>query len=224
MNNKVKLINELIYESGENADSFVFVTDTHNISNVMKSPLLINYIIKNTYIQKVIHGGDIIGTWNKSTKELNENGVKEDMMRQLKFVNYTIPYAKLYTTRGNHDFGSRGGTGISYGIDGLSTHNIFMNKLNPENNIISNDEDSTANYFYFDNNKQLTRYVFFDTSDITDSEGNSSYGVRTVQIHWIAEKAILTTPENYNLIFILHIPVERNASSDNSFQSVTNVA
>ena len=222
--NRIKAINDAIFNSGEDADSFIFVTDTHNIANAMKSPALIEYILKNTYVDKVIHGGDIVGTYARSSKESNTEGIKHDLDRQLQFVKSSILYGKLYTTRGNHDISSYGDSSVRYWLDAANVHNLFMNKMNPQKEIISNIDDKDANYFYFDNDNQRIRYIVLDTSDYTDSAGTNNYGVSSTQIHWIAEQAVLTTPNGYNIIIILHIPVVRNASSDESYNSVTNVA
>ena len=223
LNEKSEEINEAIINAGDSSDSFVFVTDTHNVSNEMRSPALIKYLLSKTLVNKVIHGGDVIGTYNKSSYSANKIGVKKDLEGMFRFVENINPLGKLLTVRGNHDVCSYGTAATVYGLTNGVVRSMFMDKFNPSKDIVLNEADEAGSYFYYDNNRSRIRYIVFDTTDTTSSSGETIQGVGNVQMKWIITQAINTVPAGYNLVFVVHIPVVQNAASDSSWTPYGNV-
>lgn len=213
--NRVKYINDLIFDSEQNYDGFVFVADTHNTVDAMKSPSLIEYILRKSYIESVVHGGDFTNGPLSGTASEQEAAIKLSLKLQTQFTEAITPYGSVCTLHGNHDIHLS-----NYGLSKYSVHNIIMNKLNNRNGVISRPKDTVANYFYYDNEFQSIRYVAFDTTDRTSGTSNQ---VSSVQMKWIIDNAIQTVPEGYNVVFLVHIPVVHNATSDDSYLPFANV-
>lgn len=181
--------------------SFIFITDTHVISNKMQSPYLIRRILNNTSIKTVIWGGDAINS--------HSNDIDMQWKKQLVFDSVFNGACQLYKVRGNHDFSVLGNDNT----DGFS----FSNKKSAEyllknipSNVHRNFNDSEACYYYFDDEARRVRYIIFDSSDSVSNVANIHGNVtnmRDIQLQWIADSAIATTANGYGIIFISHIPI-----------------
>lgn len=196
---KVDLVNKTDIDGG----SFIFITDTHGTSNCWNSPQQIRYILQNTPIDKVIWGGDAISAygdnieqqweWHCNTFDANLKGC-----------------GNLYKVRGNHDFTIRTSENSDEGRT-LSQHQTFQYLFkDAPAGIVKNAEDPDGCYYYFEDDKSKIRYIIIDTDDSV-SEGNVPWGVwngvHDVQLNWIANTAILNTPDNYGIIIVSHIPI-----------------
>ena len=89
------------------------------------------------------------------------------------FVENINPLGTLLTVRGNHDVSSYGTGAAIYGLTNGVVRSMFMDKFNPSRNIVLNENDKEGNYFYYDNNRSRIRYIFFDTTDTTNSKGET---------------------------------------------------
>lgn len=182
--------------------SFVFITDTHVRTNEMHSPQLIKYVLDNSSIHTVIWGGDAV-----NPKELD---IDEQWKIQLRFDSVLNKSCHLYKVRGNHDFSVV--KNIKY-PKGLSYSNEKAAELllkNCPSNIHRNIIDPGACYYFFDDTSNKVRYIVLDTTDSVPSRDNG-YGnvpfVHNSQLQWIADSAVSTTPHEYGLVFISHIPI-----------------
>lgn len=93
---KELLINNAITKSMGNYSAFVFFTDAHWGDNQKNSPLLINHIIKNTHINDVIFGGDVVTTYFNIPNDAIILG--DDFRRAFDKLN-----CNKYFLFGNHD-------------------------------------------------------------------------------------------------------------------------
>lgn len=201
-----------IGEKSRKGTSFVFITDTHVKSNQMHSPKLIKYVLDKTNIHTVIWGGDAIMQYGGT--------IEEQWKVHLRFDSIFNKTCNFYKVRGNHDFSI------------LSKKNGFPDKLllsneeaarlllrNCPSDLHRNVRDSGACYYFFDNKDNKVRFIILDTTDSVPSKVRSWGNVPSVhdsQLQWIADSAVSTTPEGYDLIFVSHIPIPNKNSNKKS--------
>ena len=196
---KVDLVNKTDIDGG----SFIFITDTHGTSNTWNSPQQIKYILQNTPIDKVIWGGDAISAYGDNIEQQWEWHCNA-------FDANIKGYGNLYKVRGNHDFTIKE-SGDSEGGRTLSQHQTFQYLFkDAPNSIVRNADDPDGCYYYFDDDNSHIRFIILDTDDSVN-EGNVPWGVNNgvhdIQLDWIANTAILNTPDNYGIIIVSHIPI-----------------
>lgn len=192
----------LIKKDSKKCASFIYVTDTHVNSNGMHSPLLIRHLLDNTDVKTVIWGGDAISTYG--------DNIDEQWEKQLQFDSILNGACNIYKVRGNHDFMTtiRKGQDEGYTYSNEKTAELLM-KGCPAN-IHRNATDKGGCYYYFDDEKQRIRFIILDTNDSVTSENiprGNIVGVHNRQLQWVADSALSTTPEEYGLIFVSHIPI-----------------
>lgn len=128
---------------GAHGDSFIFITDTHVNRNKMYSPILIEYIAKNTSVGKVINGGDILD---------NESSASNAMYKLLLWRN-AMANIKEYRVMGNHDLNRSGQLDpTAY----LTEDNWYGLMVKPFEEDVSADQKS---YFCVDNEVQKVRLI-----------------------------------------------------------------
>lgn len=197
---------------------FGFITDTHPMDKYsVNSGKIYKYIASRTPLQKIFFGGDIgpsdATCYGYGTSALD--GLAKSIIQQTERLYAPCREAgcSIYIARGNHDFASSKDKGATtFDENGFiatreaTRHMVFAYA----ENIVNDLNNPKSNYYYFDNKAEKIRYVFLDTSDSVDSYGggsgsNVTIGVSDTQIKWIAEEAVLTTPEDYKLIFVGHV-------------------
>lgn len=210
---KVNLINSIDIDGG----AFIFITDTHVTSNCLNSPQQIKYILQNTSIDKVIWGGDAISAYG--------DNIEQQWEWHCNAFDVNIKgFGDFYKVRGNHDFTIRQSEGSESGRT-LSQHQSFQYLFNDvPNGIVRNVEDPDGCYYYFDDDNSKVRFIVLDTEDSV-SDGNVPWGVwngvHNVQLGWIANTAIATTPDYYGIVLISHIPITDTTSA--YYNTYTNV-
>lgn len=200
LNGKIGTIKE---KSREGA-AFVFITDTHVKSNEMHSPQLVKYVLDQTSIHTVIWGGDAMMQYGGT--------IDEQWKLQQSFDSILEGACDYYKVRGNHDFSilSKDRSIEKLLLSNEESANLLFD--NAPSVIHRNMKDSGGCYYYFDNTESKLRFVIFDTTDSVPSKvrlwGNIPY-VHDKQLQWIADSAISTTPQGYDLIFVSHIPIPK---------------
>lgn len=192
-----------INSEGNNVASFIFITDTHVQTNRMQAPLLIKHLLEHTKIKNVIWGGDAIGAYGTVAD------IETQWKRHALYDSLISQSGYLYKIRGNHDFtikeSSQSNKGVTYSQQ--KTAQLLLDG-HPQN-IVLNSSDAGACYYYFDDKDNKLRFIVFDTTDSV-REGNVAwgtiYGVHDVQLQWVADSAIATTPKGYGIIFLSHVP------------------
>ena len=223
INERTKKIYTAINDMGQ-GDVFGFITDTHPMmrSNVYSGKIFRN-LCGHLPINKVLFGGDIGPSRNSS---YGQSATADDAIRMAQTENYERLYspllgvANIYNARGNHDFVSSTKNSPSEGYDfvnsrtlsRIATRQYMLNSNCTE--IISDGDRNDANYFYFDNKIQKIRYIVMDTCDWTDyNTGYSSIRmyVSDAHIEWFVEDALMTTPGDYKIIVMSHVPLAQCA-------------
>lgn len=219
LQNKILKFENIRLKGGMQNDAFVFVTDTHvarNKQHGSHSIQLIDYIIRNTTINKVINGGDIQGHWTEEFNDLVKEATENN-----KWASAANKHgADYFGCRGNHDF-----TAMTY--DGQAVHfhdgfsiaaiwNYFIGQYAGVNDkIVFNDADVVKDeiYFYYDNNASKIRYICIDAMYTTNS-GDVGYGkFSKIQSDWIYD-SIVEAPEGFSIVFITHIPPISTATEE----------
>ena len=99
-------------------------------------------------------------------------------------------------------------------IDAQTSYFMIMEDAIRSGDIV-NPSGVTGCYYYFDRPDAKLRVICLDTCD-TDygyyGISNVSYGVTDEQLGWLGNEALLTTPLDYSIIVIFHIPITKNAS------------
>jgi len=197
------------------ADGFWFITDLHITANRRQSgKALAALTSKVPSIRKTFCGGDLPEAFS-SRFESSKAG-----------VDYAVDYYRLfwvepiefsgqlvYTAKGNHDFtiryDSKTEDGFTYG--GEAARNIIMGSKGCQAaNVVTNKDDPTACYYYFDNDAAKIRYIVVDTTDSIDPKRNYwavVYGMHETQLRWLADKAVSTIPFGYSAVVVNHIPL-----------------
>lgn len=200
------------------SDAFTFITDVHYPHVSGNGFRIIRQILDSTPIDKAICGGDIDG------RDANEFGEEVEVLDAI--VKTRILYDKdcslvrgsgkpLFAVRGNHDyslsltgFDSAQSGNYCWFADWASTRNIFMNDME-QYDIVTDPNSNKSVYFYKDYPSRKLRYIYVDTVDTNQKYGDNNnsqiIGISDSQIQWIVEQAVMTAPQDYDLIFISHI-------------------
>lgn len=186
--------------TGDNGDTFVFVTDTHNqpgLRNNQESPKLISNICKGSNLKKVIFGGDMIYAYG------SEQDMYEQMWIQIQaYKQWVSPWADVYNVIGNHDIKiTEESTGTVYQLPNSQVYEAMF--TDQENRIIQNESDILGMYYYFDNTKRKIRYVCL----------NSEQSDKTAQVAWLTN-IMSAAPQDYHFVIVCHVPMISEQSAD----------
>ena len=171
-------------------DSFVFITDTHWNQNTKKSPALIKNILKNTHINKIIFGGDVL-TLHETKAAALEVG-----RNFFKYFNGT----KIYPILGNHDVNNNS---PQYGSDSyLSYPEVYSYMYKQIENDVSdlpkyyetNGDVNRNFYYYIDNDLQKIRYIIIN---------NARARIGSVQKSWLQSK-ISELNQDWTVLVLTH--------------------
>jgi len=198
------------------SDGFWFVTDLHVKHNACQSGGLLSELVRASSLNKVICGGDIPVafaddfTSDKEAVDFAINAYREKWVAPIRENG-----GKIYTAKGNHDFTVRHSikptenrkAGFTY--DGKTARKIIMVDCT-ERDVMTNAADPTACYYYFDNTSAKIRYIVADSSD-SERAGDIAWGLvqemHETQLSWLASEAFATTPDDYSIVVVHHIPV-----------------
>lgn len=150
LSEKEDLANDVIYRAGKDQASFVFFTDAHWGQNSHRSPALIQHIINNTPITRVIFGGDVITTSTSTIEEALEIG--RSFERSFSFLGNN-----LFCLYGNHDNNSDGQ--VDQSELHLTEQQVYSFLQSQMDNVNYWDYYN----YYFDDTISKTRYVCLDT-------------------------------------------------------------
>ena len=137
LDKKIREVNETIDALGEGTDSFIFITDQHLDGSEEHSAAIINYITRNSSVNKVLFGGDILQGSSHDTELLEAY--------RAAFDNDVL----VMPTRGNHD-----ATG------NLTTSAYYDIMISP---LKGSADVSDQLYYCYDNTIQKIRYIITDS-------------------------------------------------------------
>ena len=208
MTSKYNEINTLM-ESITDGDAFIFITDTHWGDNVQVSPNIINHIKKNTNVQKVIFGGDVVRAFGTKDK------IKEDVYGFNSEVKDYIDSRNYFPTIGNHDFtikferSADDQTGYTYGVP--FAYNSSVKPLESYVSLINQ-----KMFYYFDNPVQKVRYIMVNTEEEVNY-GDNPWGVGAhitqQQLDWLTNDALNVPSDDWHVVTIGHVPIHPYAPS-----------
>ena len=200
---------------GDCPSSFFFLTDPHVKWNRKMSGRIVAELIRRTGIRIVLCGGDLVEAFgadyptDKGAIDYAISVYREHWVRPIRSAG-----GRLYTAKGNHDFTVRHAPGADaksatgYTMDGLAARKFIRDEFT-EGGIVSNADDPSACYYYFDDTAAKTRFIVADTTD-SEAPGMTAWGVRSgmhdSQLRWLAERALGTTPAGYGIVAMHHIP------------------
>ena len=174
---KAATIRKAMETAGRNKSAFLWYTDAHWLTNSKKSPELLKYLIKNTPINKVNFGGDII---NDPSSFTHEN------------IAYAYEWRKLiadlsnhHSVYGNHDVNHRT-TDVS-----KMAYTYMLAPEETSNMVVGGDS-----YYYIDNPSEKTRYLYL--SYLTNSHTDM-----VAQGEFIVE-ALKSVPQGWHIVAIAH--------------------
>ena len=208
MTSKYNEINTLM-ESITDGDAFIFITDTHWKDNVQLSPNLIDHIRKNTNVQKVIFGGDVVRAFGTKDK------IKEDIYGFNSEVKDYVDSRNYFPTIGNHDFtikyinSADDQTGYTYGVP--FAYNSSVKPLESYASLINQ-----KMFYYFDNPVQKVRYIMVNTEEEVNY-GDNPWGVGAhitqQQLDWLTNDALNVPSDDWHVVTIGHVPIHPYAPS-----------
>lgn len=195
IDNKISEIRDNMSLFGRNSFTFAFMTDPHWGSNNKQSPVLLNYIMKNTSVNNVICGGDII-----------LEGLKDDMIAMMtdcinafRYYGITFP-----VTCGNHDRNWNQYGGQREHPERKFTDDevwALMEAQYDKYEMVYYTE--TGFNFYIDYPEANTRVIFIDTGDSELNESTGNYGIVWDDYETFAD--VLMDSGDKNIIVIPHV-------------------
>lgn len=201
MTEKNALVNSKM-DSISNCLAFVFFTDTHIGSNKLKSPKMIDSILKYTSIKDVICGGDVISAYGDHNR----------IVRDCEIYKESYGFAKPYYVRGNHDNYVKITEDATTGI--IEHNSMVINRfIRPYHDDIVIENGKT--YYYFDRPLNKVRFISIDTNEIisettgTSGEFQPSYSITQEQIDWFVN-TLKNTPNGYKIVLLSHSPINSN--------------
>lgn len=142
---KANAIQVAMEKAGRNKSAFLWYTDAHwKNGNAKVSPMLLNYLYKNTPMNKVNFGGDIIGDSLLATRE--------EMKYLYEWRNAIRDLPNHHSVFGNHDMFD------SSSVDYENDNYRYAFLLAPEE--APNMVWGNGNYYYIDNPAEKTRYLY----------------------------------------------------------------
>jgi len=218
MDERVEKVFDTIIDNGANSDTFIFYTDTHFPSNNGMTGRYIANLLQRTPINNVVFGGDVCPAYsNAYSDSTSEQTCKRSIREQFNAINkYAATNGHLFQMKGNHDFhvSENGGT-EKYMLNPQQTRNVTMGGSD-EFNIVTNDDNPEACYYYIDHPAKNIRYIIVDLCEEfgRNNEWVQTYGVNKSQLLWIAEQAVKTAGDR-NFVFLSHVPItDQNTRED----------
>ena len=178
---KTDAIQVAMEKAGRNKSAFLWYTDAHWANGNSKvSPKLLNYLYRNTPMNKVNFGGDIIG---------------DDLLSTREAMKYLYEWRKAikglpnhHSVLGNHDMFNK--DSVDYEDDNYRY--AFLIAPEESYDMVMGD----GNYYYIDNPCEKTRYLYIAYPNTVTSD-------LLAQTTFIAN-ALKSTPEGWHIVAIAH--------------------
>lgn len=187
---KADTIQQAMESAGRNKSSFLWYTDSHWANgNTKVSPMLLKYLCKNTPLNKVNFGGDIVG----DPTEFTHDNIK-----------YVYDWRKLiadlpnhHSVYGNHDVNHR-----STNVDKIA-YALLIAPEETSEMVVGGDS-----YYYIDNPSEKTRYLY-----LSFLSGTAYADEMIEQCKFIAD-SIKTVEEGWHIVCISHSWFQYTSSSE----------
>ena len=190
MTSKISTIKGLELDNDFNGDSLVFITDVHWQNNTKKSPALVQDILKNTNISKVVFGGDVLNLYSSQESAINYYNQFYSAFRGI----------KMMTVLGNHDFNDNvSGTYPNAHLTQQQVYSINYKKIENDVDDLVKPLNNTnpvkdSFYYYFDNEEQKIRYICLNSA-------KESYGDN--QLAWLKAR-LMELDSTWSVVIFTH--------------------
>lgn len=184
---------------GNKLAEFAFITDIHWSGNAKKSPILINALAKDTHINTVVVGGDVIYTHDST-----QMGAVEEIEDFYKQFDSGI---RLFSTIGNHDFNSNNNADTSTYLTAEQLYPLMMS-----NEEMFADTKASPYVTVYDNVSQKVRYIQFYHPDVIAIPD----ATKTAVIDAIEEK-----DTSWTVVLICHVYWSSGNAVDTYIKSFT---
>lgn len=211
------------------ADGFWFITDLHITANKRQSGKALAALTQLApALRKTFCGGDLPEAFS-ARFESSKAGVDYALDYYRLFWVEPVERAGqlLYTAKGNHDFtiryDAKTDDGFTYSPEEARRF-VMQSRGCQGADIVTNKDDPTACYYYFDNAAAKIRYIFADTTDTVNPQAKYwgvVYGMHEPQMRWLADNAVATIPAGWNAVLVHHIPLADcvgSAGDENRFR------
>lgn len=177
---KADAIQLAMEKAGRNKSAFLWYTDAHWVNgNAKISPSLLNYLYRNTPMNKVNFGGDIIGDSLLATRD--------EMKYLYEWRKAIKDLPNHHSVLGNHDdFKS---DSVDYESDNFTYSFLIATEETPDM-VMGGDF-----YYYIDNKCEKTRYLYLDSGKRALSDDETAFVIN----------ALTTTPNGWHIVAISHI-------------------
>lgn len=221
LDSKALAVMNQIMNGKANSDTFAFYTDTHFPANSGESGRYMSYLLGKLPAKKAFFGGDVCPAYSSSySGATSEEACTKSIADQFSAINKKISAFELFQCKGNHDFhvSSQTDSSDKYMMNPQQSRNIVMGGSDLAN-LVTNNNDLSASYYYVDNPSQNIRYVVMDSCERfgENNQWVQTYGMSDTQIAWIAEQAI-NTGLGRNFVFISHVGLVDMTCSDTTYQ------
>jgi hypothetical protein len=171
-----------IVSAGISGESFIFFSDPHWEGNAKWSPALIKEITKQTNINTIICGGDLIEGGNKAAMVKAMN----DMISRFKGS------GRFFVAFGNHDTNTIGSGSTENHLTKGETYALMQKQSDFDV------QYGELCYYYFDNPTTKTRFIVLDTGIDRDAALDST------QRTWF-QTTLNNMPTGYHALIFAHI-------------------
>ena len=225
--------------AGKDAVNYIFITDIHSGSNDDQTASIIRQMTfitemanQDESIDFVVVGGDL---YNGTTYSGKANAINIIQTALAPLKNCTKP---VFIINGNHDDNSYtkpSGGDFSKVLSDLDWETNVLNEFSPAE-IVQDTKREDTKYYYYDLDGKKTRVICLDSSDYNakyDAEtgeitqlatspsgdyyhGWSYSGFSASQMRWLAEDALGTLPEGYEVIFFCHAQIDKPGGTENN--------
>ena len=183
-----------------NGDGFIFLTDYHRATSVLRSPALVRYITNRTSVKRMIFGGD--GITEYSSKDV----AKEEILKARRDFDY-LSGDKYLAVIGNHELNNAGGSADKEAQQ-LSASEAYA-YVAKENEGIYTVLDEYA--YFWDNEVQKIRYYLIGCN-------YTSLIIPTTISKVLASFA--QVPDGYSVVVVSHVGIKSTAAELDSRFSV----
>ena len=191
---KMDIIQQTMESIGRNKSSFFWYTDAHWQNNAKNSPLILDYLIKNTPINKVNFGGDIVG----DPSPYDHTNIKS-------FYDWQKAIADIpnhHSVYGNHDLNH-----WTTDVHNMS-YSLILAHEESDDMVVSKIDGC----YYIDNPSEKTRYLYISylTTSQTDMMTQGQFIVDSIK----------STKSGWHIIVIAHRWFQYSSSSTPTIGSV----
>ena len=179
-------------------DGFIWITDTHysregdpTPDNMGYSPLLIDKIVHETSVNRVVFGGDIMTDFTEDKEEAKTE------FRANRF-RYPAPPVEYYQIRGNHDYNGVGSTPETQRLTPAESYAVLSKDLESRAHVLD------RSVYYFDNEFQRIR-TFCVSCAYSDAIPKASQP--------LLYSAFADVPDGWSVLVLSHIGAHWDSES-----------